>query len=303
MTLKKKSQATYLILIDLWLGSSSINAMTPAEEGAYLRLLLMAAKSGDGSLPDDDYELARMSRLGDLWSKKPRGSAITSGERIRQRFSVADGRLRHHQVDADRQRFADAKQQRSHAAEARWGKRKQCESDAAASLPHQSRTAGAIPSSSSYSKEHTNTREKPEEPESITARCRIQGGCTSPAACEFRGACVTETIVAHQFPEGIDGFEVEQLARTLHAQHRPFGDGGGLPRTQRALLKQLTAIRARRPGDSWEQITSALVDRHAKWCEFWAIDRQRDKRSWVPLIGSWLENETYRTEPATAVPA
>jgi uncharacterized protein YdaU (DUF1376 family) len=41
--------------------------MTPAQEGAYIRLLAYCWDSGDCSLPDDDTELAILSRLGEGW--------------------------------------------------------------------------------------------------------------------------------------------------------------------------------------------------------------------------------------------
>jgi uncharacterized protein YdaU (DUF1376 family) len=48
--------------------------MTPAEEGAYLRLLCYCWESGDCSIPDDDNTLAKLSRLGKGWFK---GSSTT----------------------------------------------------------------------------------------------------------------------------------------------------------------------------------------------------------------------------------
>lgn len=48
-----------------WLSSSEIALMTPAEEGAYIRLLCYDwAKDG---IPDDDEKLARLSRLAEGW--------------------------------------------------------------------------------------------------------------------------------------------------------------------------------------------------------------------------------------------
>lgn len=43
--------------------------MTPAQEGAYIRLLCIAWNDADCSLPDNDEELARLSRLGEGWFK------------------------------------------------------------------------------------------------------------------------------------------------------------------------------------------------------------------------------------------
>lgn len=43
--------------------------MTPAEEGAYIRLLCHCWGDPECSIPDDDDELAILSRLGELWFK------------------------------------------------------------------------------------------------------------------------------------------------------------------------------------------------------------------------------------------
>jgi uncharacterized protein YdaU (DUF1376 family) len=50
-----------------WLASMTISLMTPAEEGAYIRLLAYAWQQPDCGLPDDDTILAGLSRLGSDW--------------------------------------------------------------------------------------------------------------------------------------------------------------------------------------------------------------------------------------------
>lgn len=50
-----------------WLGSTNIMLMSPAEEGAYIRLLAIAWNSPDCGLPDDDSQLSVLSRLGEGW--------------------------------------------------------------------------------------------------------------------------------------------------------------------------------------------------------------------------------------------
>lgn len=52
-----------------WLSSTQIALMTPAEEGAYIRLLCIAWNEPDCGLPDDEEQLARLSRLGADWNK------------------------------------------------------------------------------------------------------------------------------------------------------------------------------------------------------------------------------------------
>jgi uncharacterized protein YdaU (DUF1376 family) len=50
-----------------WLSSPRVTTMTPAEEGAYIRLLCYAWADLDCTIPDDDTELAKLSRLGEGW--------------------------------------------------------------------------------------------------------------------------------------------------------------------------------------------------------------------------------------------
>ena len=50
-----------------WLSSMPIMLMSPAQEGAYIRLLCICWESGDCSIPDDDNQLAVLSRLGEGW--------------------------------------------------------------------------------------------------------------------------------------------------------------------------------------------------------------------------------------------
>lgn len=52
-----------------WLASLSISLMSPAQEGAYIRLLSYAWSDPDCSLPDDDTILAQLSRLNEGWLK------------------------------------------------------------------------------------------------------------------------------------------------------------------------------------------------------------------------------------------
>ena len=52
-----------------WLGSTKVMLMTPEEEGAYIRLLCIAWNDPTCSLPDDDDQLAVLSRLNERWFK------------------------------------------------------------------------------------------------------------------------------------------------------------------------------------------------------------------------------------------
>lgn len=57
----------FSLYVNEWLGSTSIAAMEPEEEGAYIRLLCHAWGDPDCSLPNDDQILAKLSRLGERW--------------------------------------------------------------------------------------------------------------------------------------------------------------------------------------------------------------------------------------------
>src|SRR5215831_704618 len=50
-----------------WLSSKKIAMMTLEEEGAYIHLLAHCWDSPDCTLPDDDSELAQLSRMGERW--------------------------------------------------------------------------------------------------------------------------------------------------------------------------------------------------------------------------------------------
>lgn len=69
-----------------WLASTKISLMTPAEEGAYIRLLCHAWSDPQCSLPDDDDILASLSRLGTEWlngaSTKIRACFKKKGNRL-----------------------------------------------------------------------------------------------------------------------------------------------------------------------------------------------------------------------------
>ncbi len=69
-----------------WLGSTKIMLMTPAEEGAYFRLLCIEWNSRDCSLPDDDKQLSVLSRLDQEWFNG-------SGIKIRQNFVSRRGKI------------------------------------------------------------------------------------------------------------------------------------------------------------------------------------------------------------------
>lgn len=80
-----------------WLASTKISLMTPAEEGAYIRLLCHAWSDPHCSLPDDDNILASLSRLG------PEGFEGAS-TKIRACFKKKGNRLYHERLKIEREK-------------------------------------------------------------------------------------------------------------------------------------------------------------------------------------------------------
>lgn len=117
----KKSPAFQMYPAD-WLGSLDIMTMTPAEEGAYFRLLCIAWLQDDCGLPDDDSILAHLSRLGDGWLGAPDSSAIavpssaiSSAIKIRKKFVSENGRLYNARLLAEREKQEQNRQDKSDA--------------------------------------------------------------------------------------------------------------------------------------------------------------------------------------------
>ncbi len=50
-----------------WLSSPTVSLMSPAQEGALVRLLCYAWRSQEAAVPDDDSRLAVLSRMGEGW--------------------------------------------------------------------------------------------------------------------------------------------------------------------------------------------------------------------------------------------
>ena len=84
--MSRQVSPAFQLYTDDWLGSTAITLMSPAEEGAYIRLLCHAWNSEDCGLPDNDKKLAVLSRLGKAWGNG-------SGAKIRECFVVNSGRL------------------------------------------------------------------------------------------------------------------------------------------------------------------------------------------------------------------
>lgn len=122
------------VLVNDWLSSGSITLMSPAEEGAYFRLLCYAWNDPNCTLPDDDSDLAGLSRLGEAWEMgsgaKIRACFTADLERPGRIYNAKQRSLREQQE----QRLSSAKEKATKAANTRWrkGEKAGCSSNAQA---------------------------------------------------------------------------------------------------------------------------------------------------------------------------
>jgi uncharacterized protein YdaU (DUF1376 family) len=116
---QKEKYGAFLLYVDDWLSSTTIELMSAAEERGYLRLLLHAWKADDCGLPDDDATLARLSKLGKSWSRNSKSRATLRGQ-----FVSKDGRLYNERLSREREHQKTVRESRSGAgriaAASRW---------------------------------------------------------------------------------------------------------------------------------------------------------------------------------------
>lgn len=132
-----------LIYIDDWDSSKKIAMMDAPEELGYFYLLKAAAKADDCGLPDDDNQLAILSKLGQQWfrvTKEPakriadeQKNSKTSGRKLRECFfsggtrdpktgdnAGRPGRLYNSKLLEVHRQYLTSVEQRRKAANARW---------------------------------------------------------------------------------------------------------------------------------------------------------------------------------------
>ncbi|MHC4616268.1 MAG: hypothetical protein ACYTEQ_00805 [Planctomycetota bacterium] len=108
---KSKHSPAFQFYADDWLGSTQITLMTPAEEGAYIRLLAVAWNATDCGLPDDDDQLAVLSRLREAWFDG-------SGDKVRRCFFSKNERLFNTRLLAERKKQREWKRKSSEGGKA-----------------------------------------------------------------------------------------------------------------------------------------------------------------------------------------
>jgi len=125
--------------------------MTPAQEGAYIRLLAHAWNSYDCAIPDDDRALAVLSRLGAEWE--------SSKEIVRSCFRQAkDGRLVNERLLAEKQKQLRFRKAMSNAGKASAAKRKLGCNQVETKHPTKTNSSSSSSSSSSEEERQSATR-------------------------------------------------------------------------------------------------------------------------------------------------
>ena len=124
MARKSKPSPAFSFYPDDWLGSTKITLMTPAEEGAYIRLLAHQWNEPDCTIPGDDESLSKLSRLKEGWLK--------SRERLLRCFrKLKSGRLQNQRLKAERDKQRERSAERSESgvagANGRWNREKHAE--------------------------------------------------------------------------------------------------------------------------------------------------------------------------------
>jgi uncharacterized protein YdaU (DUF1376 family) len=126
------------IMVQDWLSSTAIGAMSLEQEAAYLRLLLYAWSDPDCALDDDPASLAAWSRAGKNWKKicGPVLKCFIKDPQNGRLYNFKQREVRRKQQN----RLEEAKTHAQRAADARWAKRKQvsnsCPSNARALPEH-----------------------------------------------------------------------------------------------------------------------------------------------------------------------
>ena len=98
--------------VNNWLASRRVSAMKPEQEGAYVRLLCHAWGEDDCGLPDDQEELAMLSRLNGRWAE-------LCGP-ILKCFEKRDGRLFNERLLNCWKEAQEYRQSQSERANRRW---------------------------------------------------------------------------------------------------------------------------------------------------------------------------------------
>lgn len=139
-----------------WLSSRKVALMTPAQEGAYIRLLCYCWDDPDCTLPDDDAQLAVLSRLGEGWFDGGSDAVLWCFEA----HPSINGRLTNGRLMAEREK-QDAWREKSAEGGRKSGKARRLQSKKGGSRVVEPKGNSSTPSSSATSTPSDKTPPKP----------------------------------------------------------------------------------------------------------------------------------------------
>lgn len=237
--------------------------MTPAEEGAYIRLLSHAWMAPDCGLPDDDESLAELSRLRVQWRK--------CGTKIRRQFTSVGGRLFNNRLVEERRKQDEWRKRRSEsgaaAAQVRW----QGESEDGSRIPDECETdASRIPDAS------------------LTHDERIEKPMRENASSVFTLQSSIKTKPLH----AADAV-VKRVAGEIHCRHPAIRRDCSVAYIEtklRAVLKHRKISR-----DECEEYLERVNQYHRSLCESYGWSK--DGGEFAKGLRNWLAPREGRYEP------
>ena len=285
-----------------WLTDDKVLAMTPAEEGGYWRLLCIAWIN-NGTLPDDDNQLASLSRLGKQWYKG-------SGDKIRKCFFRKHAKLRQKRIEKEREKQRLNRKQKSLAGRKSAEKRSQQKNERSTpvEIPLQrnvnERATGGqreVNSSSSSSSAVKKEEKKEKKKESLSQFSEShtkknifselpynRPGLTNDLGFREVVLMYQEALDDNQTPEGEQGLRVNTaMVWAVYGIKAPHGTTFG--QSERTIKKYLTAgfsiQELQKQIQSWRGFNNAPI-----WDMLKPLEAKVDER-----YGRQNEDEKLRT--------
>ncbi len=301
-----------LLYIDNWCSSRKIEMMDAAEERGYLRLLMRAAKEPDCGLPDDDAQLAVISKLAAQWKRPTREPEFrvrneacatkTSGEKLRECFFSRGGRIYNERLLREHAKYLLKLEQKRSAAKKRW--RKQDAAEHADAMRAHMRTdmqpeSGWIcgdlcgdDAATIQTYKHTN-KNTPLPPLSEGA------GANAPLELTPSDASRKPSVKRKPYEDAL-----QQIARAIHVRHpNSAGAAGRRDLSISGVEKALSAIlkHKRVLADDCEACLRQIDRNHVACCESEAW--RKDTGQFVKSLRGWLAPREERYEIAPDVAA
>ncbi len=252
-----------------WLASADIACMTISEEGAYHRLLCHAWKQDDCGLPDDDGELAVLSKMGAVAWKK-------SANRIRRKFTAKDGRLFNERLLAERLKQEDWARKSANGGKMAHTKRlPKVNQKATKRLPD-----SALPVADCYT------------PNGYTSSSSSSSSLSSQLSTSVESSLSGERASARDFETAL-----AEVAAAIHSRH---------PKPRRDASKNSVANLLRRiicsklPEHDRLKMLDTINETHSGWCSTsqWADEGGRYAKG----LEKWLASTKERWDVAPPLP-